>query len=171
MWRRRVAQASARELRDLRFSWWVQASIAGASVAKAEREDAPARLLLGFAGDARRLTPRNRMLFELAEALTGEPPPFATLMYVWDDQHPVGSVVVNPRSDRIRKIVVDSGAQHLRQWRDHQRDVVADFERAFGEAPGALQSVALMTDSDNTGSMAQAWYGPVSLGQGATRLD
>ena len=34
---------------------------------------------------------------------------------------------------------------------------------AFGEAPGALQSVAIMTDSDNTRSRAQAWYGPLTL--------
>ena len=45
----------------------------------------------------------------LAEALTGERPPYATLVYVWDATAPVGTVIINPRSDRIRKIVVDSG--------------------------------------------------------------
>ena len=37
----------------------------------------------------------------------------------------------------------------------------ADFQQAFGEAPGALLSIGIMTDSDNTASTASAWYGPV----------
>jgi hypothetical protein len=33
----------------------------------------------------------------------------------------------------------------------------------FGEAPGALVGMAIMTDSDNTRSRAKAWYGPVKV--------
>ena len=102
-------------------------------------------------------------MFELAEALTGERPPYATLMYVWDATAPVGTVIINPRSDRIRKIVVDSGTAHLGRWRDHRRNLAADFQLAFGEAPGALTSMALMADSDNTQSMARSWFGSVNL--------
>jgi hypothetical protein len=51
----------------------------------------------------------------------------------------------------------------LRQWRDHRRDLAADFRLAFGEEPGPLQSIAVMTDTDNTGSSAQAWYGAITL--------
>jgi len=39
--------------------------------------------------------------------------------------------------------------------------VRADFVKAFGEAPGALLAIGIMTDTDNTRSEAQAWYGPV----------
>ena len=103
------------------------------------------------------------MMFELAQALTGEVPPYATLMYVWDNQAPVESVVINPRTDRVRKIVLDTGTSQLGRWRDHRRQLARDFHRAFGEDPGPLQSVALMTDADNTRSTAQAWYGPVKV--------
>jgi len=41
--------------------------------------------------------------------------------------------------------------------------VRADFEQAFGEAPGELQALAIMTDSDNTQSRARAWYGEIRL--------
>ncbi|MDO9094301.1 MAG: DUF3047 domain-containing protein [Rubrivivax sp.] len=148
---------------DVSFSWWVQDLVAGGNVADAAREDAPARVMFAFDGDITSLSMRTRALFELAEALTGEKPPYATLMYVWDAQAPVGSVIVNPRSDRIRKIVVDSGPGELRRWRLHRRNLVADFRLAFGEEPGALGSVAVMTDSDNTRSRAASWYGPVEL--------
>lgn len=160
MWRRKLDLVPER-IGEVAFSWRVDRLIDGASVSVAEREDAPARVLFGFGGDTSKLPQRTRMMFELAHALTGEAPPYATLMYVWENHAPLDSVVVNPRTDRIRKIVLDSGPAHLGRWRDHQRHLAADFRRAFGEDPGPLQSVALMTDADNTRSTAQAWYGPV----------
>ena len=67
------------------------------------------------------------------------------------------------RTDRIRKIVIESGPQGLKQWRNYERDIRADFEAAFGEAPGKLVGIGIMTDSDNTQSQTQAWYGKISL--------
>ena len=160
LWRRRL-QRPPESLGELSFSWWVDQLIAEARLTQAERADSPARLLLGFGGDVSRLPQRTRLMYELAEALTGEVPPYATLMYVWANGAPLESVLINPRSDRVRKIVVDSGSAGLGRWRDHRRELAADFQRAFGEAPGPLQSVAVMTDADNTRSRAQAWYGPI----------
>lgn len=162
MWRRKL-DIAPEAVGDVSFSWWVPALPPQASVADVNREDAAARVMFGFAGDVGSLPPRTRMMFDLAEALTGERPPYATLMYVWDNLAPVGSVIVNPRSDRIRKIVVDSGTAALGSWRDHRRDLRADFRLAFGEEPGRLVSMAMMTDSDNTRSQARAWYGPVAV--------
>ena len=79
----------------------------------------------------------------------------------------MGTVVINPRSDRIRKIVVDSGAAGLHHWRDHRRDLAADFRLAFGEEPGPLTSMAVMTDSDNSRATAKTWYGAVELAPAA----
>ena len=160
---RRKVNVAPDQLGRVNFSWQVTELMAGAHVGYSDAEDAPARLLLAFGGNVAALPSRTRMMFELAEALTGEAPPYATLMYVWDAKAPVDSVIVNPRTDRIRKIVVDSGPTELRRWREHRRDVAADFRRAFGEEPGPLVAIAVMTDSDNTRSRARAWYGPVTL--------
>lgn len=162
MWRRRVA-VEPQQLGRARFSWWVENLPDGAHVGDAQREDAAARVIFAFEGDLEKLSPRNRAMFDLARALTGEMPPYATLMYVWDNEAPVGSVVVNPRTDRVRKIVLDSGPQHLGRWRDHERDLAADYRRAFGEDPGRLVAVAVMTDGDNTRSRTRAWYGEIDL--------
>jgi hypothetical protein len=74
-----------------------------------------------------------------------------------------GTLVKSPRTDRVRTMVVESGAKKLNQWLDYERNIRADYERAFGEAPGALTAIGIMTDSDNTLSTARAWYGPVRL--------
>ena len=89
--------------------------------------------------------------------------PYATLMYVWCNQCPPESVIVNPRTDRIRKLAVESGPGRVGQWLRYSRDIRADFEKAFSEAPGALLGVGLMTDTDNTRSTTRAWYGQVRL--------
>jgi hypothetical protein len=160
---RRKVNVAPDQLGSVSFSWQVTELMTDAHVGQSDTEDAPARLLLAFAGDMSTLPARTRMMFELAQALTGEAPPYATLMYVWDAKAPVGSVIINPRTDRIRKIVVDSGPAELKRWREHRRDVAADFRRAFGEEPGPLVAIAVMTDSDNTRSKSRAWYGPVTL--------
>jgi Protein of unknown function (DUF3047) len=162
LWRKRFHPAR-QTVGDVDFSWWVQNLIPTADLNDIDRGDAPARVIFAFDGDIGALPLRTRMMFDVAQVLTGELPPYATLMYVWDARLPVGTVVIHPRSDRVRQIVVDSGPAELHQWRDHRRDLAADFRRAFGEEPGALQSIALMTDSDNTRSQASAWYGPVEL--------
>ena len=160
---RQKRQVPASQLGQVRFSWKVPALIANADMALRDADDSPVRLLLVFDGDRSRFSMKDAMLSELAQTLTGEPMPYATLMYVWCNKRAPGSVIINPRTDRIRKLVVESGTAHLNQWRDYERQIAADFEQAFGEPPGNLLGIGLMTDTDNTRSHTQAWYGPVTL--------
>jgi hypothetical protein len=162
LWRRPL-RVPADELGLLRFSWRVDALIEEADLTRRETEDAPARIVLAFDGDHARLPLRTQAMFELAATLTGERPPFATLMYVWENHHAPESVIVNPRTDRIRKLVVESGRGRLGRWNLYERQVADDYRRAFGEAPGPLLGVALMTDADNTDSEARAWYRSLHL--------
>ena len=151
------------QLGRLSFHWQVANLIDGADMNVRDLEDSPVRVVLAFDGDRSRFSPRNAMLNELSRTLMGEEMPYATLMYVWSNDLPVETAIVNPRTDRIRKIVVESGSGRLRQWLGYERDVRADFERLFGEPPGALQGIAIMTDTDNTRGRTQAWYGEIRL--------
>jgi len=160
---RKTLRVEPEKLNALSFAWQVPKLLAEADMAARDQDDSPVRLVLAFEGDRSQFSAKNAMLNELAHALTGEPMPYATLMYVWCNKRPVNSVIQNPRTDRIRKIVVESGADRLNQWLIYERNIKADYEKAFGEAPGALVGIGLMTDSDNTRSKALAWYGPIEL--------
>ena len=162
VWRKRV-NAVVTPATEVEFSWWVASTIAGADLSRAEVADSPVRVGFAFDGDVARLSMRNRMQFQLVETMTGEAPPFATLMYVWDNHAEIGSVLPGARSDRLRKLVLERGDDHLRQWRNYRRNLYSDFQRAFGEPPGPLIGMALMTDTDNTGGAVDAWYGDVVL--------
>ena len=160
---RQAVHIAPDHLGSVRFSWKVPELMARADMALRDAEDSPVRIVLAFDGDRATFSAKNAMLSELSHALTGEPMPYATLMYVWCNTRAPGSVIVNPRTDRIRKLVVESGAKHLNQWLDYERDIRADFVKAFGEPPGALVGIGIMTDSDNTHSSTRAWYGQLKL--------
>ena len=149
------------ELGRLQFSWKIPALIEAADLGRRDAEDAPVRVVLVFEGDTTRFSMQDSLLSELSRTLSGEPLPYATLMYVWCNTRAPGTVIPNSRTQRIRKLVVESGSARLNQWLDYERDIRADFEQVFGEPPGALVGIAIMTDTDNTRSSAQAWYGPL----------
>ena len=160
---RKNIRIEPQSLDRLSFSWQVSELIAAADMAKRDQDDSPVRLILAFDGDRKQFSMKNAMLSELSHVITGEPMPYATLMYVWCNQRAVNSVIENPRTDRIRKIVVESGSDRLNQWLMYERNIKIDFENAFGETPGPLVGIGLMTDSDNTQSHVQAWYGTIQL--------
>lgn len=157
------------DLAGLRFSWKVPGLIDGADLASREADDSPVRVVLFFEGDRSRFSGRDALLAELVRSLTGEEMPYATLMYVWCNKRERGTVVASPRTGRVRTIVVESGSTRLDQWVDYERDIRADYQRAFGEPPGALVGVGIMSDSDNTRTTARAWYGPVRFQRAASR--
>lgn len=160
---RQKLRIPAEQLGVMHFEWQVSNLIEGADMTQRDAEDSPVRVVLAFDGDRSRFSPRNAMLSELTRTITGEEMPYAVLMYVWSNDLPVGTVIINPRTDRIRKIVVESGHERLGRWLRYDRDVRADFIRAFEESPGVLQSLAIMTDTDNTRGKTQAWYGEIRL--------
>lgn len=147
----------------LQFSWRVQQVPTEASVDVPEYDDAPARVILAFDGDDARLSLRDRLIFDQVELFTGQRLPFATLMYVWCATLPPESVVRNHRTSRIHYLTVESGAKRTGQWLHYERDVVADYKRVYGEAPGMISSVGVLTDSDALKHEQQAWYGDIVL--------
>ncbi len=164
---RRKLRIEPGELNSVEFSWRVPELISSADLTQRATADSPVRLVLAFDGDRSKLSQKNRLMFDLAESLTGEQTPYATLMYVWENRAALETVIPGATSDRIRKVVVDSGPSQLNVWRSHRRQIVDDYRRAFGEDPGPLIGVAFMTDSDNTRSHAKAWYGEVRfIGKG-----
>ena len=145
----------------LSFSWFTQSLLTDAIAGVRGQDDASMRVVLSFDGNRDRLSARDHLLSELSMLVAGEPLPYATLMYIWDPKLPVGTIVSNPHTDRIRMMVIESGADRLGQWVDHVRDVRQDYRMAFGEAPGPLIGVGLVTDTNKTGETVEAWYGPL----------
>lgn len=148
------------------WRWRVPSLIASADNTSRQHEDAPVRVVLAFGGDKDKLGFRDQLFFSQAQLLTGQEAPYATLMYIWENRQPVESVLQNPNTGRVRMIVVESGPRRVGRWLQYSRDIRADFVRAYGEEPGPLLAVGVMTDTDNTGATVEAWYGDIRLDLG-----
>jgi Protein of unknown function (DUF3047) len=160
---RQMVRLDPKDFGNLRFSWKLPDLIQYADMSLREFDDSPVRVVLAFEGDRAKFSAKNAMLSELAHVLTGEPLPYATLMYVWCNECEPHKVILNPHTDRIRKLPLETGTNKLNQWIAYDRAVRTDFVNAFGEEPGLLSSISIMTDTDNTKSVARAFYGPVQL--------
>lgn len=148
----------------VRWRWRVVDLIVGADNQDRYSEDSPVRLMLFFDGDRSTLPVTERVMMETARLLTGQELPYATLMYIWENRFPVGTVLPNSFTSQVKLFVVGSGPDlRLGQWKVFERNYVEDYRRAFGASPGRLIGVGIMTDTDNTGERIEAYYGDVEL--------
>ena len=147
----------------LQWEWKALSAIPEADNAEHYRDDAPLRILVAFDGNKSKLPLKEKMNFEIANLISGQEMPYATLMYIWSGKSPVNTIINNAHTSRIKMIVVDSGWNNLGAWHKHQRDLAADYKRAYGEAPGEVIGIALLTDTDNTKSETRAFYGDIEL--------
>ena len=126
-------------------------------------DDYAARIYITFAQDPDHLSFFQRARMGAIKMIYGQAPPAAALAYVWGNRAEVGSVHPSPYTNRLQMIVVESGPDHLNNWRMARRDIVKDFQRAFGNDPPRISGIAVMSDTDNTGESATAWYGDMVL--------
>ncbi len=147
----------------LHWQWRVDELIARADNMQKHLEDSPVRLMVSFDGDMDKIALHDRLFFDSIRVLTGQQLPYSTLIYIWENRAPRETVIPNHHTSRIKMIVAESGRDKLGAWQQVTRNIVEDYRRAFGEAPGKITAVGIMTDTDNTGGNAHAWYGDIAF--------
>lgn len=143
----------------IEWRWRVPRDAAGA----ASRKSPPVRISLGFHGDPAKLDFDDRVKLRMAKAMTVNGLPYASLLYVWRSDLPEGAVYSHPQTERVRYLVVDSGEAKVDRWVRLRRNVHDDFKRAFGEEPGDLVAVGVMTDHGDDGSRRRVFYGDITF--------
>lgn len=83
--------------------------------------------------------------------------------YIWANRLPKGESIANAYTSNARMVAVESGPEKTGQWINEERDILADYRRLFKEEPREIGAIAIMTDTDNTGEEAIAWYGEISI--------
>jgi hypothetical protein len=87
-----------------------------------------------------------------------------SLEYVWDKFLPEGTIMTSPYYKNIKIIVAESGEKNLGKWVYEKRNIYEDFKMVFGREPGNVGAIAIMTDTDNTISTAEADYDEIKVG-------
>lgn len=145
----------------LRWRWKAADIVRGADIARKESNDSPARVYVAFSYDPGRLGLAERLKYEAAKRIYSNSLPLRAISYTWANRTPRGSVVPMPYTEWFSQIVVENSESPLNEWITEERDVYEDYRRVFGEEPEAVTGVAIMTNTDNIGGRATAWYGDI----------
>jgi hypothetical protein len=147
----------------LTWRWKITDLIAAADNTQRSTEDSPVRVVVTFAGDMDNLSMDDRLFSDQVRLFTGQQMPYATLMYIWENRAPVGTVIPNRHTSRVRMLVTESGRDKVGLWQEVTRNVYEDYRRVFGEEPGQITAIGIMTDTDNTGANTHAYYGDMQF--------
>jgi hypothetical protein len=147
----------------MQWRWKIRNLIDDQDNSNAAKEDSPVRISLGFEGDKTKLGLRDRTASSLAKAGSGRELPYAELVYIWSNDKPVGTIIENPHTKRVQMVVAATGGANVGKWVTLKRNVYEDFKRAFGEEPGRVMEVGILTDTDNTGASTEGWYGDIEF--------
>jgi hypothetical protein len=145
------------------WRWKIGNVLSKGDVNRKSGDDYAARIYITFADDPSEESFLQRTQRAAIKLLYGKAPPSSAIAYVWGNRSAVGSIHPNPYTKRVQMIVVESGPANLNRWRSARRNIVDDYRLAFGTDPPPISGVAVMTDTDNTGESAVAWYGDIAF--------
>jgi hypothetical protein len=129
------------EFPALGWSWMVARLPSGGDVRQAARDDQAAQVYVIF---PRWPSPRSQS---------------DVIGYVWDTTAPVGTTLTSAKAANVRIMVVESGQGRLGTWRRQWRNVAADYRTLFGRSAPRVGAIAVMIDSNDTASGAEATIG------------
>lgn len=141
LWRR--IEVDLRETPVLEWSWRVDQTFSGIDETVRDGDDYPARVYVVVDGGWRRWRTR-------------------AINYVWASEQPAGSDWSNAYASQAHMVALQSGAPEGEdRWRREARNVREDFRRYHDRDVDRIDAVAIMTDCDDTGAGAEAWYGDI----------
>ncbi|KAA0895146.1 DUF3047 domain-containing protein [Oryzomonas rubra] len=134
------------QFRYLRWSWKVGGIVKNGDETTKNGDDHAARIYVVF----------SSRLFWRTKAIN----------YIWANRLAKGDAIPNAFTSHAMMLAVESGPERVGHWINEERDILADYRRLFGGEPHEIDAIAIMTDTDNTGGEATAWYGDITLSTG-----
>lgn len=84
------------------------------------------------------------------------------ISYVWDTGAPAGAVFKSEKTSLVTYVIIRSGPADLGKWVTESRNVLEDYQKIYGEAPGEeVGAVSISIDSNDTHSSAESYVGEI----------
>lgn len=145
----------------VQWRWKAGNAIDGADISRKEANDAPCRVYIAFAYDIGKIGLAERIKYAAAKIIYSENLPLRAIAYTWAGKTPKGTIVPMPYTRWFMQVVVENTSSPLNEWITEERNVLEDYRKAFGEDPGDVTGVAIMTNTDNLLGKATGWYGDI----------
>lgn len=153
--------------RVLSWRWKVEGVLTRSDPRRQSGDDYAARVYVAFRYEPAGASAWERARYGALRLFYGRYPPGLALNYVWESRLPMGAVLDNAYSARAKMVVARSGAADAGRWVTERHDIYADYRSIVGGEPPRIVGVALMSDTDDTGERAVAYYDAITLGPGA----
>ncbi|MCG8373152.1 MAG: DUF3047 domain-containing protein [Balneolales bacterium] len=145
----------------IEWSWKVGGIVEDGDFSKKDGDDYPARIYITFNYSKKNLKLGERIKYETLRTFSRFPIPLRAINYVWANKAAPGTIAPNAYTNWVYMIAVDSGEENVGIWKVRTQNIYEDYKTAFGEEPPIISGVAIMTDTDNTGNSARAYYGDI----------
>lgn len=126
----------------LHWSWRVDNVLQNTNETTREGDDYPARIYVIVSGG---------LFFWKTKALN----------YVWSSNQAVDTSWPNAYTENAHMLAVRSGRPQNKQWQHERRNVLQDLQTYLQTSATHIDAVAIMTDTDNSGQSATAYYGEI----------
>lgn len=128
----------------INWSWKVDKVLKGVKETSKKGDDYPARVYVVFSGG---------LFFWKTRAIN----------YVWSNNQKIGTTWPNAYTGNAQMIAIRTGEGQAGQWMKEKRNIREDYKQLFGEDIDTADAIAIMTDTDNSGGHAVAYYGDIYL--------
>jgi len=148
------------------WRWKVSNILEKGDITKKDGDDCAARLYINFEYDPSGQSFIKRARYAATKILYGEYPPGESICYIWGSRASEEKVIPNAYTDTVMMFAVQSAVSDTNEWVTERRDILEDYSRSFKGTAHAISSIAIMSDSDNTGESVTAWYGDIIFSSG-----
>lgn len=157
----KTIQFNPKEYPYLSWRWKVNKAISGTDVTSKSGDDYAARIYVMFKYDVKDLPEDEQSRVNWYKFFNGVLPPLATINYIWGNKMELGRIVSSPYTERVKMVILKNKKSLLQKWHTEERNIYEDYKKAFREEPKDVISIAIMTDTDNTNSMAESYFGDI----------
>lgn len=147
----------------LEWEWKIDEVIQSGELGEKDGDDFVVRIYVTFDYPVSELPLGQRIKYRFFKTFTSFDIPLRSLNYVWANEAAVGTIEENPYTSWVKYIVVNSGNEKAGEWVSLKRNILEDYQEAFGEESREITGITIMTDSDNTEESTLAWFGPITL--------
>lgn len=154
---------NSRDYPLLSWRWKVENILEKADATKKSGDDSPARIYVAFRHDPKHASVWEKTKYGMVKKIYGSYPPGRALNYIWDNRLQEGTALDNAYTDRTKMIAVRSGKEKVGQWVSEERNIYEDYKKLFQSEPPMIEFIAIMTDTDNTGEFAVAYFDDIVL--------
>lgn len=150
----------------LRWRWRLEQPLVKTDIHAKATEDGALKVCLSFDMPADNIPSGERTLFKFVQFVSKEKIPTATLCYIWGGKEAIEYQQASLFTARVRFIVLANETTPLKLWQSKERNIHADFLKAFGHETGtvpALSAILIGADADNTQGSSAGYVGDVQL--------